>query len=144
MSGSSLSPSIGDFLLKVTKWASRRSEIVGIVLVGSHSRGQARLDSDVDLVLILEDKNTFMDNEEWTECFGSVGELTWEDWGKVQSLRVSYRDGMEVEFGLTGRYWLASPIDEGTSEVLLQGVIIIYDPNHYVSRQLMENGIPYR
>jgi hypothetical protein len=51
---------------------------------------------------------------------------------------------MEVEFGLTDRDWLASQIDEGTKNVLQQGLMVICDPQQYVSRQLNDNGILYR
>ena len=47
--------------------------------------------------------------------------MTHEDWGKVQSLRVCYLDGLEVEFGITDRDWLREPLDSGTIGVLEQG-----------------------
>jgi hypothetical protein len=144
MLGNSMSTSIEDFILQVSAWASSKPEIIGIVLVGSYARGEARLDSDVDLVIVLEDQRILMAGEKWAGCFGTIDDLSWENWGKVQSLRVYYSSGMEVEFGLTDRDWLASPIDEGTKNVLQQGLMIICDPQQYVSRQLNDNGILYR
>ena len=123
--------SIREFLRSLSVWASSRADVLAITLVGSHARGDAHPGSDIDLVIILEDRQTLMQDEKWAEQFGTIDKLAWEDWGKVQSLRVYYENGMEVEFGLTDEIWLASPMDEGTRAVLMHGVVVIYDPDQY-------------
>jgi predicted nucleotidyltransferase len=134
---------INEFLGQISIWASSRSEVTAITLVGSYARGDAHPDSDVDLVIILENRKSLIDDNKWPQLFGVINIQSWEDWGKVQSLRVHYESGLEVEFGLVDETWLASPIDEGTRSVLMHGVVVIYDPSHYTSRQFEANGIPY-
>ena len=45
------------FLTEVVAWASKQDSVIGVSLVGSYAHGQARPDSDVDLV-ILSNKPT--------------------------------------------------------------------------------------
>ena len=40
-------------------WAERRSDIVGVALVGSWARGAASLDSDIDLILLTPNPDAF-------------------------------------------------------------------------------------
>ena len=42
-------------LRQVVAWAAEQDEVQAVVLVGSYARGDARADSDVDLVLLVED-----------------------------------------------------------------------------------------
>jgi predicted nucleotidyltransferase len=135
--------SINEFLRKVSVWASTRDDVIAITLVGSYARGDTHPDSDIDLVIILEDRQKLMHDDKWPQLFGAISNLSWEDWGKVQSLRVHYVNSMEIEFGLADETWLASPIDEGTRAVLMRGVVVIYDLDQYASRQFQANGIPY-
>ena len=45
-----------------------------------------------------------------------------EDYGLVQSRRVRYGNGVEVEFGITTIGWLnTAPIDEGSRRVMSDG-----------------------
>ena len=57
-----------------------------------------------------------------------------EDWGLVQSRRVHYADGPEVEFGLTTTKWAALPLDPGTRQVVADGFEILYDPDGLLQR----------
>ena len=51
-----------------------------------------------------------------------------EDYGAVKSRRIHYHDGLEVEFGVTGRGWAQTPLDPGTRSVLAAGARVLYDP----------------
>jgi predicted nucleotidyltransferase len=90
---------VGELLDRVTRWAAARSDLIGLALVGSHARGEARPDSDIDLVLLA----------------------------RRTSLRVHYEDGLEVEYGLTSSAWATPPIDEGTARVISGGMRILLD-----------------
>jgi predicted nucleotidyltransferase len=46
--------SVAEILIGVRGWAARQAGVSGVALVGSHARGAARADSDVDLVLLCE------------------------------------------------------------------------------------------
>lgn len=44
---------------RVTRWASGRDDVVGLLLVGSCARGAVRPDSDIDLVLLTRDTTRY-------------------------------------------------------------------------------------
>ena len=44
-----------EFLFRFTAWAASQPDIVAVGLAGSHARGAARPDSDVDLVILSTD-----------------------------------------------------------------------------------------
>jgi predicted nucleotidyltransferase len=43
----------------IVDWAKELRSIRGLALVGSHARHQARPDSDIDLVLLVDNPNDF-------------------------------------------------------------------------------------
>jgi hypothetical protein len=48
--------------------------------------------------------------------------------GAVQSKRVFYKGGLQVEFGITTNEWAETrPVDPGTGEVVRGGMKILYD-----------------
>jgi predicted nucleotidyltransferase len=110
------------------RWANQREDVAGLLLVGSHARGGAKPDSDIDILLLVDEPEPYVSNQEWVQNFGSVTQAKAEDWGAVTSLRVFYRTGAEVEFGLTRPRWAERPFDEGTAKVLLDGFRVLYDP----------------
>jgi uncharacterized protein len=119
---------IGSFLADVTRWASSREDIIAAALVGSFARGTARDDSDIDLNLICETPQAYLDDEQWLAHFGSVVHVQNEDWGLVQSKRVFYDNGPEVELGITSQQWAEiDPVDDGTRRVIADGARILSD-----------------
>ncbi len=118
-----------DMIEAVRLWAVDREDIHGLLLVGSHARGEARPDSDIDFVLLCESPAQYLDLKHWVAEFGFVESVKREDWGRVQSLRVHYRGAPEVEFGITDMdCWLEQPLDPGTVAVLRSGYRIVLDP----------------
>lgn len=118
---------VGEFLDSVTRWAEARSDLMGLALVGSYARDEARADSDLDLILLAHRPRDFIDEPGWVARFGSVRSCTVEDWGLVTSLRVHYEGGLEVEYGLTSSIWATPPIDAGTARVISDGMRILLD-----------------
>ena len=118
---------------QVKSWGGDRSDISAILLVGSHARGQARVDSDVDLVIISTCPESYFLDRPWLEDFGPVLKSEVEDWGLVQSLRVWFKNGLEVEFGFTTQKWITLPLDAGTAQVLRDGFIFLVDKAGYAS-----------
>ena len=43
----------------ILEWVRLREEITGVALTGSHARGEAREDSDIDLLIFTENPKTF-------------------------------------------------------------------------------------
>ena len=116
-----------EVIKKAKAWAASRNDIRAVALVGSYARGDARPDSDIDLVLLCSDPPRYLEDTRWVSTFGVATATSIEDWGRVQSVRVHYRDGNEVEFGITSTDWAASPPDAGTVEVLRNGGRILVD-----------------
>lgn len=119
---------IETFLAQFTSWAESQPGIKSVALVGSYARGQAKPDSDVDLVILADDPVSFIVDPAWALQFGIVEKQQTEDWGKVTSLRVWYQDSMEVEFGFCATDWADRPLDEGTRQVIAGGIRVLYDP----------------
>jgi hypothetical protein len=62
-----------------------------------------------------------------------------EDWGLVQSKRVPYADGTEVEFGFTTRRWASiNPVDLGTKAVVSGGILVLWDREALLKSLLMK------
>jgi predicted nucleotidyltransferase len=71
---------VSEFLNGVTDWARHQPTLSGIALVGSYARGEARPDSDIDLVLLCTPPNAFLDNISWAQLFGEVAVCQTEEW----------------------------------------------------------------
>ncbi len=128
-------PDVTEFLSDVVAWARDSDDVLAVALVGSQARGAARADSDVDLVILLGDRQRYLEDAGWTGQFGTALSLAREDSGAVQSLRVRYADGLEVEFGLASGEWAATePVDEGTRRVAADGLRILFDPHGRLAR----------
>jgi uncharacterized protein len=132
----SLGHAVDEFLNRVTAWARHQPTLPGVALVGSHARGEARPDSDIDLVLLCTHPTTFLDDISWARRFGEMVTCQTEEWGRLTSLRVSYRHGLEVEFGLTTPAWAQFPIDAGTRRVVSKGMRILLDKEGTLGRLL--------
>lgn len=96
-------------------------------LFGSHARGDAKPDSDIDIVLMVEDPKAYLNDTNWISSFGEVSHSVVEDWGAVTSLRVFYTAGPEVEFSFATNDWCRLPPDLGTKHVVSQGCVIVAD-----------------
>jgi len=115
------------FLKVVTQWASAQADIQALALVGSYARNAARESSDVDLVLITVEPKRYLHNLDWIERFGKVEKYQIENYGLLTSVRVWYDDGPEVEYGLTDQSWAAEPLDEGTRQVIKDGMQVLFE-----------------
>lgn len=117
---------IEPFLERVSQWALRHPEIAAVSLVGSYARNDATPSSDIDLILRVDDPATFIRDPAWISALGTVIRSHVEDWGRVQSVRVWYEEGPEVEFGVTDRGWGEDPEDRATLAVIEAGHRIVY------------------
>ncbi|SDH44651.1 hypothetical protein SAMN04488136_11660 [Vibrio xiamenensis] len=72
----------------------------------------------------------FIENTEWAKNFGEIVHLAQEKWGVVDTVRVFYRDGWELEFNFSSLSWAYIPVDTGTLKVVSEGFKILYDPTN--------------
>jgi hypothetical protein len=119
---------VDTFLSAVTSWAAGHADILAVALVGSHARGAAGPDSDVDLVILSERAEDYLTDTAWLSEFGAYSDCHLEDYAAVTSLRVFYDQGPEAEFGFALPAWADLPLDRGSAEVLRSGMRIIHDP----------------
>ena len=63
---------IHDFLNTFIGWASAQEDMQAIALVGSYARGEAREDSDIDLVLLTDNPQKYLEDLRWIEHFGKT------------------------------------------------------------------------
>ncbi|MDX3246914.1 nucleotidyltransferase domain-containing protein [Streptomyces sp. ME18-1-4] len=114
---------------RVTRWCENRSDVAGLLLVGSCARGAARPDSDVDLVLLSTATDRYAADDAWAGEL-SLGELVRvQEWGPITEWRHVTASGLEVEVGVGSPDWArADPVDDGTRRVVTDGARLLYDP----------------
>ena len=123
-----------EFFEKIKDWGKNNIDIKAIGLAGSYARGEARTDSDIDLIVLSDTPEIYAHSSEWIGQFGSFSKRTVEDWGAIQSVRVLF-DFAEIEFGFGKPSWAnAGPLDKGTMSVIQGGFEIIYDPENILAR----------
>ena len=116
--------------------AARQVGAAGVALVGSHARGTARTDSDLDLVLLVQEPDRLLKSSGWFSYFGEGTVLIrTEDFGGVQERRLLTADGHEIEICVGQPNWAAvDPVDPGTAAVVRDGFRALYDPTGLLSR----------
>ena len=122
-----------EFLNALRDYSMGQAHMESVLLVGSCARGTNRDDSDIDVVIITSDKAGMADDPRFPEYFGEVLRQQTEYYGACTSIRVWYRDGKEVEFGIVEPSWISVPLDEGTCRVLSEGFRIITDQKQHFS-----------
>ena len=134
-------------LAEVVRWATERSDMSAVALVGSWARGTARADSDIDLVLLTPDPLWFRQNDGWLNemDWRSIGSTisTWRDadYGIVWSRHLRLVDGIEIEFGFGPLLWASvDPIDPGTARVISDGCRVLYDPKSLLQGLVAQIG----
>ncbi len=119
------------FINEIKQWGTENTNIKSIIIVGSYARGTNKATSDIDLIIITTNKDEMLNNQNFIELFGEVERTQTEYYGACTSVRVWYKNGPEVEFGLVTPDWIAQPLDKGTYRVLSDGYNIIIDKNKY-------------
>lgn len=123
---------VASLLSRLCAWAEEKEDVAAVALCGSYARENPGMDSDVDLVILLDDPKPYLADISWALAFGVSMSFELEDWNLVQSVRVFYEDGLEVEFGLTVRDWaLPAP---GTMETVADAFVVLYDPDGLLTK----------
>jgi predicted nucleotidyltransferase len=123
-----------NFVQELLDWAKAEPEVVAALIVGSWARGTANRDSDIDIVLVCRNPLFYFDQQTWLAEFGDPESVTTEDYGLVQAVRAFYKDGKEVEFGLTSEEWLSEKEAQVTGKILAEGHRLLCDKLFLVAR----------
>ena len=118
-----------ELIEKVASWSKRDDRVIAAGICGSHARGEARSDSDIDFCILTAEPNSLLEDRSWIFGFGADARVSGaiEDYNLVQSIRVFY-GVTEAEFGVTAQAWAQLPIDPETAAVMNDGLRILYDP----------------
>jgi uncharacterized protein len=127
---------VEDFLRHAAEWAESRGDLAAVALVGSWARKEPRADSDVDLVLLTDDPQSYTQNDDWIQELAPAATLVRVgEWGVVTERRLRLPSGLEIEVGVGLPSWAATdPIDDGTRRVVQMGLRSLYDPRGLLAR----------
>jgi RimJ/RimL family protein N-acetyltransferase/8-oxo-dGTP pyrophosphatase MutT (NUDIX family) len=122
---------VDDVLTAAVQWAEGQPEVRGLAMVGSWARDAARMTSDVDLIVLTDVPEKYLENDDWLAAFGAVAVVRRQQWGPyVTEVRIGRSSGLEIELDITARAWAdADPVDSGTRRVVSDGMRILYDPD---------------
>lgn len=124
-----------ELIAKVLEWSRKDDRVLALALCGSHARGEARDDSDIDFCILTANPDALLRDRSWIVALASDAEIAGpvEDYNRVQSIRVFYGT-TEAEYGVTDQAWAEPPIDPGTAAVINDGLKILYDPDGRLER----------
>ncbi|MGH9037776.1 MAG: nucleotidyltransferase domain-containing protein [Acidimicrobiia bacterium] len=68
---------------QIAAWARTQDDVVGVAVVGSWARDAARMDSDIDIVVLTNDKARYLDDDHWVAMalVGPAEIVRRQDWG---------------------------------------------------------------
>jgi uncharacterized protein len=121
----------------VAQWARRQADIVGVALVGSWARSQARMDSDIDFVVLTPSQDRYVIQDGWpVEALSQPADIIrTKKWGPLTERRVRLPSGLDVEFGFAPPAWASTdPVDPGTAQVVQGGCLPLVDPSGLLAR----------
>jgi predicted nucleotidyltransferase len=119
---------VRNLLARLREWAKARPDVVAVGVAGSWVHGDARMDSDVDVALLTEDRRPYLEGEAWMYDLGGVKLVKTRQWGPMTERRFALPSGLEVEMGVAPPSWAATyPVDEGTRRVITDGLSVVYN-----------------
>ena len=132
---------VGALLATLREWAQGRPDVVAVGLAGSWAHGDARMESDVDLMLVTGDPRPYLEEDVWVRELGGARLVETRRWGPTTERRFVTPSGLEVEVGVGLPSWL-DPADEGVRRTVEDGVSIGHDPKGLLATLLDGYGRP--
>ena len=100
---------VEEFLEGVVEWGAAQLDVRAIALVGSHARGDAGPDSDIDVVLLVDSPARYVERADWIGELGGDRMLRTRQWGDITERRFALDDGTEVDCGVGTPSWAGLP-----------------------------------
>jgi hypothetical protein len=126
----------------IARWVDARSDLRGLALCGSWARGDARVDSDLDLVVLSAEPDRLADQGFLPEIdfpgagFQSVS-ATKAHYGAVWSWHIDLHPSADVELTVAALAWASTaPMDEGTRAIAKDALRILVDKDELLKRLL--------
>jgi len=117
----------------ILEWTTLREEITGVALTGSYARGEAREDSDIDLLVFVKDPETFgqtrwIKNINWSKINLEFRSSNDGYYRSNRFTQIFFTNGLEIEFIFPDREWLSdAPLKPDNVHILKKGFVILYD-----------------
>ncbi len=140
MTDGATSAEAGGVAQRVVRWAVPRPDVRAVGLAGSRARGTARPDSDVDLVVLVDDPRAYLG---WPaeELGDPAVDIRTRWWGPLLERRFRLPSGLVVELGFAPLSWAAVPVDAGTRRVVADGFVVLHDPAGLLGRLVREVAV---
>jgi len=101
------------------------------------------MDSDVDLVIVVNNVDPYLHDDTWIAPLGGATMVRTRQWGQSHERRFVLPSGLEVEAGfVTGHWTRTNPVDAGTRRVVTDGMHVIYDPHGTLAALQVACGEP--
>jgi hypothetical protein len=121
----------------IVGWAKEQPTVQAVALVGSHARGTARADSDIDIVVLTTNPQAFRAETAWLKAISTrISKWQDEDYRGLWSRRLWLEENSaEIELGFTSLSWAdVNPLTPGTRAVIADGCRILHDPIKLLDR----------
>ena len=119
---------------QVRAWVLGRPDVLALALAGSWARGDARADSDVDLLVLTADPDAYLGGAWLASAVDPAADIRTRRWGPLLERRFRLPSGLEVELGFAPVGWAAVPADPGTARVVSDGFVVLHDPSGLLER----------
>lgn len=124
-------------------WAGGRPDVRAVAVVGSWARGEPRMDSDVDVIVVTAEFSQYVRGTEWiAEVVGYPAPVVRTmEWPPLTERRVQLASGFEVEFGFVLPSWATDrPVHPGTAGVVNDGCTPLVDPEGLIARLIADSA----
>jgi hypothetical protein len=130
-----MTPEVAELLTStVATWVGSRSDLRGLAVVGSWARGNARPDSDLDLLILATDLEGYRRDRAWLSDLGleeagyRLSSQRSVLYGVAMSWHLNLDPAAEIELTFAGLKWAATdPIDAGTRLVVADAFRVVLD-----------------
>jgi hypothetical protein len=126
----------------ISRRVVQHDELRALALCGSWARGNARPDSDLDLIVLVRDASPdahlrLIRTIPWSSAGLSPQAIRWATYGIAHSAHITLGPHTELELTFADEIWAnANPVDPGTRRVVIGGFQVLADKDGALARAL--------